>query len=139
MSGVIIGMPEAVEAAKKAGLGNMQISAPLVIEMADYIAGLENQLKVKTTSLLHEVSGNQHLANVIKSMTDIQRFRYTTDKDRAELIAAEQREQLDQFAMAALSQLINHRHLTCIDAAAAAYNYAQAMQAESQKRQGDDV
>lgn len=57
-----------------------------------------------------------------------------------ELIQSQnQQTTLDQFAMSALSQLINHRHLTCIDAAAAAYNYAKAMQAESQKRQGGDV
>ena len=76
--------------------------------------------------------------------------RYTTDKDRAELLAAEQREQLDQFAMAAIDRCILGAANACAMgkiteeeifelSAKDAYRIAEAMQAESRKRQGGAV
>ena len=121
MSKAIIGMYEALEEARKVGLGNMQISAQLVIEMAEYIYQLEIAEHAWETTMMRLV-GEDGLADVEKAINKLK--------------SQNQQKTLDQLAMAALPGLVTVRHFTCIDAAMAAYNYAEAMLEESQKRQG---
>lgn len=45
MSDAVFGMTDAVNAAKEKGIDNMTISAPLVVEMAEYISELEETVK----------------------------------------------------------------------------------------------
>lgn len=127
----IPGMDSAVETAKSRGLNNMSISAPLVIEMAGYIAELEKMVasyleteRVWGTTMMRLV-GEDGPADVEKTINKIK--------------AQAQQATFDQFAMAVLPAFASQRHLTGIEAAAAAYNHAEAMQVESQKRRGGAV
>jgi hypothetical protein len=45
MKDAVFGMTGAVNAAKEKGINNMQISAPLIVELAQYISELEEIVK----------------------------------------------------------------------------------------------
>jgi hypothetical protein len=122
-------------------------------EVERYIAKLEQNLAISeqqlsiTRKLLgigEACSVPENVQMLISKYLELKSGRCNiTEQDYAEQCSAEQtikqREQLDQFAMAALSSLVSQRNLSCFECAAAAYNYAEAMQAESQKRQGGAV
>lgn len=135
MSGVIIGMPEAVEAAKKAGLGNMQISAPLVIEMAEYINRLESAEHVWEKTMMRLV-GEDGPVCVEKAINKLkaQAQQATLDQFAIQLQAEVYKQVMHEFQFAKLAKEYDGMNIYQI-VAKRTYDIAEAMQAESQKWQ----
>lgn len=132
MSVVISGLHSAIEAAKSAGLNNMVISGPVLLEMADYISRLENAERT-WESLMMRLVGEDGPADVEKAINKLK-------------VQAQPVSKLDQFAMSVCSGLVasNNNGSTFSDGglvfiARESYEIAEAMQAESQKRQGGGV
>lgn len=62
MKDAVFGMTDAVNAAKEKGIDNMQISAPLIIELAQYISELEEIVKAVSHIGIDFVYGEFQLA-----------------------------------------------------------------------------
>lgn len=111
-------------------------------DIKDLWSFLEENLKGDSFEVMQ-----QHVARLKKELakTELDYLRVAKQLEGLterydELIQSQsQQTTLDQFAMAVMPELVRQRHLTGIEAACAAYNYAEAMQAESQKRQGGEV
>ena len=144
----ITGMTSAVEVAKNAGVGsNMTISSALVIEMAERIYRLESADHVWETTMMRLV-GEDGPADVGKAIDKLKAQTQQTTIDQFAMAALPvAHEQVQELSEATLKRIIgkgdsllpitgeNVRQAVAITA----YMMAEAMQAESRKRQGGAV
>ena len=135
----ITGMDSAIEVAKNIGSGNMIISAQLVIEMAERITELESALEnVLQINEMFAASGVETERKLLAM------------ENAASWHNKNQPSQLDQFAMSVIRSCLQgaanqvgkrmlHEDNVVKYAVISAYDIAEAMQAESRKRQGGAV